>query len=235
VRQGIPTSHTSGSCRHRPYPTPGPLWHGHQRSSRACAGCPAPPRRSRRAPIMTSFAWQQASTLSARSCRSMMGRCGPRRARTSSSLCSPTSRKSPAARAACARARVVARRRSAARARAGAWAAPAPLPAGPQAGARAGARRVCHSIANVSERSGAGLAYGSGSPVCSALSREYGGHSARAGWPGVEGGARAPAGMHGRVQRGAYGVRARCGRGGRARAFRTCTWPGWNRSNAPSM
>ena len=61
-------------------------------------------RRHRRpacAPMMTSLAWQQASTLSARSCRSMMGRCAPRRSRTSSSLCSPTSRKSPAALAAC--------------------------------------------------------------------------------------------------------------------------------------
>jgi len=99
-----PRSRTRAGTGHRPTAfSAGPLWHGNQRASRASAGAPALPRA--RAPMMTSFAWQQASTLSARSCRSMMGRCGPRRARTSSSLCRPTSRKSPAARAACASAR----------------------------------------------------------------------------------------------------------------------------------
>mmetsp|Transcript_22950 Transcript_22950/g.58649 ORF Transcript_22950/g.58649 Transcript_22950/m.58649 type:complete len:204 (+) Transcript_22950:979-1590(+) len=51
-------------------------------------------------PMMTSSTYLHASTLSARSCRFMMGRCGPRRSCTSSSVCTPTSRKSPRALAA---------------------------------------------------------------------------------------------------------------------------------------
>mmetsp|Transcript_5785 Transcript_5785/g.20167 ORF Transcript_5785/g.20167 Transcript_5785/m.20167 type:complete len:254 (-) Transcript_5785:610-1371(-) len=48
------------------------------------------------APMITSSTYLQASTPSERSCRFMMGWFGPRLALTSASVCSPTSRKSPA-------------------------------------------------------------------------------------------------------------------------------------------
>jgi hypothetical protein len=51
--------------------------------------------------LRTSSTYLQASTLSARSCTFMMGVCGPLRASTSSSVCRPTSRKSPASFANC--------------------------------------------------------------------------------------------------------------------------------------
>ena len=51
--------------------------------------------------MMTSSTYLQASTERQRSCRSMMGRCSPRRSDTSSSVCSPTSRKSPCSLAFC--------------------------------------------------------------------------------------------------------------------------------------
>lgn len=52
-------------------------------------------------PMMTSSTYLQARTERQRSCRSMMGRWGPRRSDTSSSVCRPTSKKSPCALAFC--------------------------------------------------------------------------------------------------------------------------------------
>jgi hypothetical protein len=55
------------------------------------------------APMTTSSTYLQASTLRLRSCKFMIGKWGPRRLWTSSSVWSPTRRKSPSALAACRR------------------------------------------------------------------------------------------------------------------------------------